>query len=309
MDAYDWLAKSYTAIGDDESAQKVLMKVTAKSPRILPRQKSLGEAAYSNGDLDTALASFGAVLKFGQHSSFTAPEDFANMSRVFMDKGEYNQALNTMSDARKTFKSSPDVELHTAVMNSLIYHKSGDTEAASKAFETAKFLYETTESTTGNATLDLANACFLHGDEVTGGEIVKKLIINNHDNKQVLKQTENMFKQLGMEEKGKALIQSSSREVITLNNRAVKLAQGGDIKGAVDLLIEAVNTYHANTFITLNAAHAILVYMQKEGWDDDLSQTAKKYLQKVKERDPANKKLLLLSELMKEIAQKFGIKT
>lgn len=309
MDAYDWLAKSYSAVGDDVSAQKVLMKVTAKSPRILPRQKSLGEAAYNNGDLDTALASFGSVLKFGKHSTFTAPEDFANMSRVYMDKGEYSQALNTMSDARKNFKHSPEVELHAAVMDSLVYHKSGDTDAAKKAFESAKFLYETSESTTGNATLDLANACFLNGDDATGGDIIKKLILNNHDNKQVLKQTESMFKKLGMEAKGKAIIQSSSRELITLNNRAVKLAQEGDIKGAVDLLIEAVNTYHTNTFITLNAAHAILVYMQKEGWDDDLSQTAKKYLQKVKERDPVNKKLLLLSELMKEIAQKFGIKT
>jgi len=308
MDAYDWLAKSYTALGDDEAAQQVLMAVTEKSPRILSRQKALGETAYSNGDLDKALESYGAVLEFGQHSSFTAPEDFANVSRVHMDQGNFDQALSTMKTARKTFKDSPEAALHAAVMDTLIYQKSGDTEAAEKAYETAKSLFEAAGKNSARISLDIANACYVQGDEKLGEQIIQSIVMNNHDNKQVLKQTKSMFKQIGLEEKGHEIIKNSSREVIALNNRAVKMAQSGALKDAVDLLTKAVEDFHANNFITLNAAHAILVYMQKEGWKEELAHTAQKYLQTVKERDPDNQKLLMLSELFKGIAQKYGIK-
>ena len=308
MDAYDWLAKSYTALGNDEAAQQVLMTVTAKSPRILPRQKALGETAYSNGDLDKALESYGAVLEFGQHSSFTAPEDFANVSRVHMDKGNFDQALSTMKAARKNFKNSPEATLHAAVMDTLIYQKNGDTKAAEQAYETAKSLFEAAGRNSDRVALDIANACYLQGDEQLGEQIIQSIVMNNHDNKRVLKQTENLFKQLGLEEKGREIIKNSSREVIALNNRAVKMAQSGALRDAVDLLTKAVNEFHANIFITLNAAHAILVYMQKDGWKEELAHTAQKYLHAVKAREPDNQKLLMLSELFKDIAQKYGMK-
>lgn len=308
MDAYDWLAKSYTALGDDKAAQRILMIVTAKSPRILPRQKTLGETAYMNGDLDKALESYGAVLEFGQHSSFTAPEDFANVSRVHMDKGNFVQALSTMQAARRTFKDSPEVQLHAAAMDTLIYQKSGDTQAAEKAYETAKLLFETSGKSAGQVALDIANASYVQGDDKFADQIIQNVVMNNHDNKRVLKQTANMFKQIGIEEKGQEIIKNSSREVIALNNRAVKMAQSGALKDAVDLLTKAVEEFHANNFITLNAAHAILVYMQKEGWEDELAHTAQKYLHNVKTRDPDNQKLLMLSELLKDVAQKYGIK-
>ena len=308
MEAYDWLAKSYIASGNSDGAQHVLHKVTEKSPRILPRQKALGEAAYENGDLETALESFGAVLEFGQHSTFTASEDYANMGRVFMDKGEYDKALSVMKDARKNLENSPEVLLHAAVMDSMIYQKAGDTEAADKAFETAKTLYEETGVSSGRVSLDIANTCFLRGDDQLGEKIIQNLIKNNHDNKQILKQTEKMFQQVGMLEKGQEIIKNSSREVVALNNRAVKLAQTGDVKGAVDMLMQAVEDFQASNFIILNAAHAILAYMQKEGWQEELYPSAKRYLNMIKERDPANKKYLMLSELLKEIAQSYGIK-
>jgi tetratricopeptide (TPR) repeat protein len=309
MEAYDWLAKSYSAVGDEGSAQQALMAASAKSPRMLARRKNLGELAYRNDDLETAQSSFEAVLEFGKNSSLTAPEDYANLSRVYLDKGDCDQALNVMKDARRNFKNSAEVLLHGAVMDSLIYEKTGDHEMAQAELRKAMAFYETSDTKpSGSVSVDIARACFRLGDEETGRKIVRDYIKNNHEDKQVHRQAEDMFRKIGLHDQGKALIRDSSREVVTLNNQAVRMAQAGDLKGAVDLLMQAVAEYQENTVIVLNAAHAILAYMQQQGWDDELAKSAKQYLNTVKNRDPDNQKYLMLSDLYKDVALNYGLK-
>lgn len=308
MSAYDWLAKSYTALGDDVAAQRVLQEAVTKSPRTLHRQKDLGEVAYQNEDLDAAQNAFESVLEFGKYSSFAEPEDFANLSRVFLDQGEYGQALTVMNNARKSFDNSDAVALHAAVMESMIFEKAGDQEAAQNAYKEAQTLFENSRNKPDSVSLDMVRACYQHGDAAAGDKIAQNLVKNNHDNAAVLKRTEQMFQRMGMHDRGKELIHSSSREVIALNNRAVKLAQAGDLKGSVELLMQAADQLSNNNVVVLNATHAILTYMGQFGWDERLSETVKEYLGLVRKRDPENKKFLMLSGLYKDLGTKFGVK-
>ncbi|MHB0985589.1 MAG: tetratricopeptide repeat protein [Sulfuricella sp.] len=306
MEAYDWLAKSYSATGDEKAAQQALMVAAGKSPRMLQRRKLLGVAAYQNDDLETAQDSFEAVLEFGKNSALTSPEDYANLSRVFIDKGSCDQALSVMKNARKAFKNSPEVLLHGAVMDSLAYQKTGDTKTAEAELKKALEYFHDCDNKPGGVSLDIARACFQLGDEETGKEIVQDFIKNNHDDQKIHRHAEDMFRKIGLEDKGKEIIRDSSRVVIALNNQAVRMAQAGDLKGSVDLLMQAVSEYQENTVIVLNAAHAILAYMQKQGWDEELSQAAKRYLATVKHRDPDNQKYLMLSDLYKDVSQQHG---
>lgn len=308
MSAYDWLAKTHTALGDEAVAQQVLMEAVAKSPRMLQRQKDLGETAYHNEDLAVAQDAFEAVLEFGKFSSFTEPEDYANLSRVFLDKGEYTQALSVMGEARKAFDGSSKVMLHAAVMDSMIYDKAGDKAAAERAFNEARTLFGSTGDKPESVALDMVRACYQHGDQTMGAEVAQNLVKNNHDNVAVLKRTEQMFQRMGMHDQGKELIHTSSREVIALNNRAVKLAQAGDLKGSVELLVQAANQLKNNNVVVLNAAHAILAFIGQSGWDEELASVARGYFDTVKQRDPQNKKYLMLTTLYKDLATKFGVR-
>jgi hypothetical protein len=74
------------------------------------------------------------------------------------------------------------------------------------------------------------------------------------------------------------------------------------------LLIQAAEGFEANNVIKLNAAHAILALMRKEGWNDNLGANAKRYLGIVKQREPDNQKLASLNTLYRETAQKYGIR-
>lgn len=308
MSAYDWLAKTHAALGDEAATQRVLMAAVAKSPRMLQRQKDLGETAYHNEDLETAQNAFESVLEFGKFSDFAEPEDYANLSRVFLDKGEYAQALSVMGNARKAFDHSPEVRLHAAVMDSMIYAKAGDQAAAEQAFSEARTLFEDAARKPEAVALDMVHACYQLGDQATGEKIARNLVKDNHDNAAILKRTEQMFQRMGLHDQGKELINNSSREVIALNNRAVKLAQAGDLKGSVELLMQAANQLGNNNVVVLNAAHAILTYIGQNGWDEALAHVARGYLDAVRERDPEHKKYRMLATLYKDLSAKFGVK-
>jgi DNA-binding response OmpR family regulator/Flp pilus assembly protein TadD len=307
MEAYDWLAKSHSAAGDEPAAQRTLMVATEKSPRILQRRKALAEIAYRNDDLETAQDSYEAVLEFGKNSALASPEDYANLSRVFIDQGKCDQAMTVMKDARKTFKNSPESLMHGAVMDSLAHQKSGNTAAAEEALKQALEHFEACDNKQGSVSLDIARSCFQLGNEETGKKVVQDFIQNNHDDKKIHLHAENMFKKIGMHDKGKEIISNSSREVIALNNQAVRMAQAGDLRGSVELLMQAVAKYQENTVIVLNAVHAILAFMQTHGWDEELGKSAKEYLTTVRNQDPDNQKYLMLSELHKEVAQRYGV--
>lgn len=307
MEAFDWLAKSHSAAGDEQAAQRTLMVAAEKSPRILQRRKTLGEIAYRNDDLETAQGSYEAVLEFGKNSAFTSPEDYANLSRVFIDQGKCDQAMTIMKDARKTFKNSPESLLHGAVMDSLAHQKSGDTEAAEEALKEALVHFEACDNKQGSVSLDIARSCFQLGDEETGKKVVQAFIHNNHDNKKIHLHAEDMFKKIGMHGKGKEIITNSSREVVALNNQAVRMAQAGDLRGSVDLLMQAVAKFQENTVIVLNAVHAILAYMQARGWDEALGKSANEYLTTVKKQNPDNQKYLMLADMYKEVAKNHGL--
>jgi DNA-binding response OmpR family regulator/Tfp pilus assembly protein PilF len=309
MEAYDWLAKSYSAAGNEEAAQRTLMAAAEKSPRMLARRKTLGEIAYRNDDLETAQDSYEAVLEFGKNSALTSPEDYANLSRVFIDQGKCDQAMTVMKDARKTFKNSPESLMHGAVMDSLAHQKSGNTEAAEEALKQAMEHFEACDNKQGSVSLDIARSCFQLGDEETGKKVIQDFIQNNHDDKKIHLHAEDMFRKIGMHDKGKEIITNSSREVIALNNQAVRMAQAGDLRGSVELLMQAVAKFQGNTVIVLNAVHAILAYMQTHGWDEELGKSAKEYLSTVKNQDPDNQKYLMLADLYKETAKLHGLLT
>lgn len=308
MEAHDWLAKAHAAGGDDPTAQRVLKYAVGLSPRTTHRHKTLGETALRNGDLETAQGAFEAVLEFGQNSAFTQPEDFANLSRVLLEKGETEKAREIMAEARKQFDNSPDVLLHAAIMDCMALSKNGNKEAAEAALKESLAKFGDPLKNRESVVFDMSSACFLAGDAENGHKIIQSYIQNNHADKAVHRKAEAMFSRIGMVAKGQEIVNDATREVIKLNNSAVRMAQAGDLKGAMELLLAAVQKYQNNLTIVLNATHSILAYMQANGWDEDLAEKAAGFLAGARRREPGNQKGLMLEELYQKTALKFGIK-
>ena len=308
MAAYDLLSKVCEAQEKNEQAQHVLERAAAASPYTLHRQKEMGQLAMRNNDLASAEEAFGRVVERGKTSFFRAADDYANLSRVQMERGKFNDALHTLRDARASFNNSPGVTFTTSIMESLIYKKTGDEDASIKALDTALEVQQAHAlKLEDDLTLDLAKACFAHNKETEAKGLIDTLVCNNHDSAALIQKAKQLFESIGKGEEGSALVDGSVKAIIQINNQGVLKAQQGDLDGSVQLLTEAATKMPENIQIVLNAAQALLVHIDKRGWNENHMAAAQHYLEVARGKNASHPKLLAINQLAHEVARKYGV--
>lgn len=308
LSAYDLLARVHEAQEQGEKAQAVLKEAVALSPKTLKRQKAMGDLAYRNGDLTSAEEAFRTVVKQGRYSHLRDPGDYANLARVCMDQGKLGEALGATREASQSFGGSGKAAFTVAVMESLIHNKAGDEKASMAALVSAlKARKEANLSLSEDQSLDLANACFINGEDELGRELVSHVVRSNHDSNALIGKARRLFQSLGRAEEGERLIDAGVKDIIRLNNEGVLKAREGDLRGAIKLLSDAASQLPDNLQIVLNAAHALLTFINKNGWDEVMAEQCRTYLGKARSKDAAHPKLLQLVKLYDDAAQRFGV--
>ena len=116
-----------------------------------------------------------------------------------------------------------------------------------------------------------------------------------------------MFTTLGQESLGQELITSTNDDIVQVNNKAVRMAQSGDLEGSLELFIRGVNDMPSNIQVTLNAVNALLAYVNTRGWHETYLQLARRYLDKVRTMDPTNGRYQKLNEVYKATIRKYGV--
>jgi len=309
LEAYDLLAQAHERQGNAELAQTILEKAVEISPNTLSRQVMVGEMAYRNGDLETAKKAFGTVVNKGKHSFFRSHSDFVNLSRVLLDDGKHDDALKTIADARKSFDYTPELDLASSVMESLVYQGAAKQAESGKALMHALAVKEEHGLCLSDAvSVDLAKSCFLNNKEEVARELVKDVISNFYDDDKVQKMVRQMLENVGRSDESQDLIENSVSEVIKLNNEGVLRAKNGDLAGAIDLLVTATKRMPQNVQVALNAAHALIVDSDRNGWNDDNMRLAKKFINEHAARHADLDKFKKISTLFKDISFKFGVK-
>ena len=308
MAAYDLLAKVYEAQDKSERAQQVLERAVSASPYTLRRQKEMGHLAMRNGDMETAEQAFSRVVERGRTSFFRESEDFANLSRVQMERGKFNEALSTLRDARTSFNNSSEVTFTASVMESLVQKKAGNDQASAIALATAIHTKQENEiKVSEDLILDLATACFANGKDEEAKGLIETLVQNNHEDQELILKAKQVFAEAGRSEEGNALVNDSVQLIIQLNNEGVLKAQQGDLKGSVELLTEAATRMPGNIQIVLNAAQALLVHIDKLGWDESYMVSARRYIDVARAKSATHPKLLSVSKLAQDIEKKYGV--
>jgi tetratricopeptide (TPR) repeat protein len=300
--AYDWLAKTHEKMGNELEAQRVLQDAVRISPKAIFRQRTLGNIAYKNKDNVTAEQSFKEAVKQGKHSFFKSPSDYACLAKVLIDKGSPMESLDVLNDAGREFSGNPEASIQISVAESIAFKKLNRVEDAGKAVQKAYKLVATLPGRLPvDIELDLAKALFLTGDEKSGKEIVRHVVQSNHDNQELISNVQAIFKDLNIEDKGREIISTALNEVIKLNNDGIRLFQEGNLSRAINFFEQAVDRLPDNKTINANAAHALMVYMQKHGSQPRLLEKAMLYIDRVKSIDPLYKNLDILTNMHKEL--------
>lgn len=313
LSAYDFLAGVQEALGRLGEAQSVLQQAAAISPKNAARQRIVGDVAMRNGDLDAAEKAYGKVLERHRATSLKQVDDYANLSRVLIEKGHTAGARQIIQELKRDWRGSRQGEYAAAVMDSLCLFAEGEPAKARLATEQALALHEALDAAgepgkplPHKIAVDLAHACLATGATDEAQAIMRRVAAENNDNAQLIARIEGVFARTGNAEAGRELLDAVGREIVEVNNRGVMAARAGDLEGAVRLLVEAAERVPSVQFL-VNAAKAICALMDRRGWREDLAEQAHRYLEQAQGKNPRDARVLSGREGYQRVAAKYGV--
>jgi len=302
IEAYDWLAKVLVKLNQPEAAQEVLAKAVELSPNAIKRMQELGELAHENHDLDTAKKSYKKAIQLGKHSCLKDPEQFTGLAKVLVEQDNTDEALEVAQATRKEFKGNTDADLQASVMEGVIYTQRHEEDKAKEAIGKANQLYEENKGeVSASVTMDMAKVNFAVGDEEHGKGLVQDLVRDHHEDERFLEEVEAVLENSSLKDEGKNIIEQTKKEIIDINNKGVYLVKEGKMEEAISFLEQAADGLPNNKTINLNAAQAMLLFMERNGKDEGYIKKSRQFLDRVAKTDSASEKYQRLMGLYQGI--------
>ncbi len=312
LSAFDFLAGVQEEKGLLTEAQAVLQQAATISPKNAVRQRIVGDVAMRNGDLETAEKAYTKVLERHRGSSLRQIDDYANLSRVMLDRGHTGGARQVIQELKREWRGNRQGEYAATVMDSLCLQAEGEPGKARAAMEEALRLHQALAADadpvrpmSNKIAIDLAQACLAAGDSDAAQAIMRKVAAENNENKNLISRIEGVFAKSGQEDVGRMLLDEVNREIIELNNRGVLAARSGNLEESVRMLIDAAETVPSVQFLA-NAVKAICALMDQRGWRDDLAEQAQRYLRTARGRDAKDWRVITAQEVLSRICSKYG---
>lgn len=312
LSACDFLAGVCEEKGDLPGAQAVLQQAATISPNNVARQRAIGDVALRNGDLDTAERAYGKVLERQRGSSLRQVDDYADLSRVLLDKGNAAGARQIVQEMKHDWRGHRHGEYAAAVLESLCLLAAGEPVQAGNAVDTALHLHETLLAENGpeqplphRIAVDLAQACLAAGKETAAQAILKRVAAEHNENRHLIARIESVFARSDDEAGGRALLDQVNREIVDINNRGVLAARSGNLEESVRLLAEAADAV-PNVQFLVNAAKAICALMDRQGWRQDYAERAQGYLRRATARDAQDWRVVTGNETFRRLAARHG---
>lgn len=314
LSAYDFLSSVHEAQGKLELAQQALQRAAEISPNNTVRQRLVGDIAARNNDLLTAEKAYGKVLERHRGSSLRSVDDFTNLSRVLVERGDLAASRKVVSNLRREWRGDKQAEMAGLVMESLCLQQEGQTDKAQQLVDQALTLHQQIQQTATDSgkpssqrlSVDLAHACMASGKQDAGQKILRQVAAENNEDLHLMEHITEVFRKTGNEDAGKMLLDQVSAEIIMLNNQGVMAARAGDLEGAVELLTQAVEQVPNLQFL-VNASKAIFTLIDRKGWDQELAERGLHYLRRAQVKDRNNPKVASARELYAAVAKKNGM--
>lgn len=291
VEAADWLAKAYEAMGDLAKAEQVLLEAVKLSPNSPVRQKKLGDTAFRNGSLDLAQTALEKTIRISEFSAHKNPAVYASLAEVFSEKNSPEEALNVLKRSKADFRFNSAAALQTAAAESRVYQKMGQLDKAEAALASAEQLVEQmADKVSPELLVEVAKSQFKLGQKDKACRLLGQVVKNNHENTELSGLVEAVFSSENLVQEGQALVKASRQEVIDINNQGVTLAKQGNFAEGAKLLRAAVKQLPGSEAVLINLSGLLIGQMSKEGYKEALGAEASALLERVHELNPANKK-------------------
>ncbi|MES2153108.1 MAG: response regulator [Pseudomonadota bacterium] len=304
VDAYDWLAKTHAAVGDMAKSQTVLSDAVAVSPHAVRRLRKLGEVALETGDTETAEKVLKQVVSKAKYSEFRDPEDHVKLVQTLVKKGDPVQAAAVIRDLDKSMGGQKNTSVCSAISSAMVHEYTGNETRLAESLEAALLACKESLGLSSDMKMELARNCLQNNMEEGASEVMRD-VMRNAPNNAAMSKAMGVFEKAGRGELALTIAQESRQQVVDLVNSGAIKAKEGDYRGAVSLMVEAVNKLPDNPQVVFNAAVAVLKCLENMGWEERLGQYALSLIDTVRRLDPINPKLPALAGLHQQILKKY----
>ncbi|WP_020652386.1 tetratricopeptide repeat-containing response regulator [Massilia niastensis] len=308
MAAYDLLARCFEAGGELAAAQKVLEGAVAVSPYVVRRLRKLGEVALEAGDLDAAEKNFRQVVTKARYSEFRNPEDHVNLVKALVHRGDVLQAGNVIRDLERALRGNPNADACKAYSSALLNDKAGNPAAAVGDLMAAVGAVRGSSGLSSNLKLGLARACLAHRLDEQASDVMLT-VMNDVGSGVSVDQAIGVFVKAGRPDLADGMGQQLKAQAQILLGVADEKRNMGDVRGAVQTLLEALHMAPNNLQVIVAVAGGILRQVNELGWDHQLGEVFAEQLHKIHAYDPRHPRLGALAEEFAAAKRKYGIST
>jgi tetratricopeptide (TPR) repeat protein len=308
MAAYDLLARCHEERADHAAAQKTLEDAVAISPHMVRRLRKLGEVALETGDVDAAEKSFKQVVTRSRYSEFRSPEDHVQLVRALVRKGDAGKAGEVIRDLERSLRGAPSAAACKSLSSALVLEASGNAAAAVAELRSAIGELRAGATLSSNLRVGLARTCLAHNMDEEASEVMLSAMSSAGDARAVtVQQAINVFIQAGRQDLADGMGKQLRAQAQVLLGVADEKRNMGDVRGAVQTLLEALHMAPGNLTVMIAVVGGVLRQIAEMGWDHPLATLAGEQLENIRALDPSHPRLKALDEEFAGAKRKYGI--
>jgi CheY-like chemotaxis protein/outer membrane protein assembly factor BamD (BamD/ComL family) len=296
--AYDVMAEALEAQGDAKGAQWVLRDAATAVPSA-KRNRLLAESAYRNGELEEAMEAMTKVTKATSGAITAQPQDTFTLAQAMIDAGQHTQAMGVLDQAQGRFTNSPQLESVTLALRAQALTAGGDTAGAAKAVARAR---ETMRGAKADfATVALAKAELVAGNEEAGLKLLGAAVSSDHENPRVKQLVRNALRTTGHEAKMDTLVEAAAAGLQTKVTDAKSLFRDSRIDEALAAIEQALKDYPDNTGVLFQAAQMSCMALRlKKQMNHALVERVRLYLNRLEKLMPNNDRVTQMQRYFRE---------
>jgi DNA-binding NarL/FixJ family response regulator len=306
MAAYDLLARCREERGEHALAQKTLEDAVAISPHMVRRLRKLGEVALEAGDPAAAEKSFKQVVTRSRYSEFRNPEDHVNLVKALVRKGDPVAATGVIRDLERSLRGSPETQACKAISTALLHESAGNKAGAVAELKNAVDAVRAGGALSASLRVGLARACLEQRMDDAASEVMLTAL-NGGDQAISPRQAMQVFVQAGRPDLADGMNKQLRAQAQILLGVADEKRNMGDVRGAVQTLLEALHMAPGNLQVMIAVVGGILRQIMEMGWDHPLATLCEEQLGHIRAFDAAHPRLQALDAEFAGAKRKYGI--
>lgn len=305
MAAYDLLARCHGAAGEHAQAQKILEEAVAISPHLVRRLRTLGEAALEAGDTHTAEKSFKQVVAKARYSEFRDPEDHVRLVKALVRRGDMLAAGGVVRDLERTMRAGPELDACVGVANAALHDAAGNRDAAVLGLQNAAAAVRSATLSAG-LRVGLVRSCLEHRLDRSAQDVMMT-VVNDAGSGVTSQDAVRIFTDAGRRDLADGMSQQLKAQAQILLGVADEKRNMGDVRGALQTLLEALHMAPQNLQVMIAVAGGVLRQISELGWDHPLGELCLAQLEKIRALDAQHPRLASLTEEYGALRRKHGI--